>query len=155
MKKIFFTFLMSIGFSLGIQAQEFNFIPSSIDIKALTDGWYKYDLQGTSFDVEIKAGKLTQGNIKWFDGSTYSGTLADTELSGKGTYVWPDGSRYEGAFKKHQRHGKGSFIDAKGIKWSGKWKANQKNGKGKIFDAEGAIIKEGVWSANELVTNKK
>ena len=154
MKKIFLTLVMGIIVSLNIQAQEFNFIPSSQELNDFADGWYKFDLQGTSFDVEVKAGRLAQGNIKWFDGSSYSGTLAGSELSGKGTYTWPDGSKYEGSLKKHQRHGKGSLIDPTGVKWSGKWKNNQKNGKGKIFNAEGELVKEGVWASNQLVTKK-
>ncbi|WP_394971805.1 hypothetical protein [uncultured Croceitalea sp.] len=155
MKKIALVLLFAFGTTLSIQAQEFNTIPTSQEFKLLADGWYKFSLEGTSFDVEIKAGKFVKGNIKWFDGATYSGTLAGTELSGKGTYVWKDGSKYEGSFKKHMRHGKGSLTKADGTKWSGKWKENLKNGKGKIFDANGNVLEEGTWASNELVANKK
>ncbi|WP_350288543.1 hypothetical protein [uncultured Croceitalea sp.] len=154
MKKLFVVLLLSASAILSTQAQEFNTIPSSNDLKLLADGWYKFDIEGTFFDTEIRAGKLVKGNIKWFDGSKYSGTLSGFELSGKGTYTWPDGSRYEGALKKHQRHGKGSLIAMDGTKWSGKWKENKKNGKGKVFDAEGNVLKEGIWELNELVAEK-
>ena len=154
MKKIY-TLLFSALFAFGAQAQEFNFIPSSQEIQKLDNGWYKFNLEGTRFDVEIQGGKLLKGNIKWFDGAEYSGDLSGRNFSGKGSYTWPDGSKYEGAFKGHQRYGKGSLTDKDGTKWSGKWKENQKNGKGKIFDANGVAIKEGVWKAGELVSSKE
>ena len=153
MKKIY-VLLFCIGFTFGIQAQEFNFIPSSPEIKQLANGWYKYSFEGTNFDVEILAGKLSQGNINWFDGSSYSGGLSGNAFAGKGTYTWPDGSKYEGAFKKNQRSGKGSFTNVDGTKWSGKWKDNLRNGKGKIFDKDGNILKEGLWKSDKLVEKK-
>jgi hypothetical protein len=155
MKKINPILLFIFGMVVTTHAQAFNTIPTSQEFKLLADGWYKFSLEGTSFDVEIKSGKLVKGNIKWFDGATYSGTLAGTELSGKGTYVWEDGSRYEGSFKKHMRHGKGSLIKTDGTKWSGKWKENLKNGKGKIFDANGNVLEEGIWASNEILASKK
>lgn len=155
MKKTIFVLLFSFGITAGIQAQEFNTIPTSQDVRSLADGWYKFSLEGTTFDVEIKTGRYAQGNIKWFDGATYSGTLTGSELSGKGTYTWPDGSKYEGSLKKHMRHGKGSLTNSDGTKWSGKWKANLRNGKGKIFDANGAVLEEGTWSSNQLLASKK
>ena len=155
MKKTLTSLLLLTSFVFVTQAQEMQSIPSSKELQLFTDGWYKFQLEGTFFDVEISSGKLVKGNIKWFDGSEYSGSLSDTMISGKGTYKWPDGSRYEGSFKNHQRHGKGSFIKADGTKWSGKWKANAKNGKGKVFDADGKVIQEGVWEANKFREDKK
>jgi hypothetical protein len=155
MKKIVLILVFTFGLVITTQAQAFNTIPSSQEFKKLDDGWYKFSLEGTTFDVEVKAGKLVKGNIKWFDGSSYSGTLNGTELSGKGTYIWQNGSKYEGSFKKHMRHGKGSLTMADGTKWSGKWKENLKNGKGKIFDADGNIVEEGTWSSNEILASKK
>ncbi len=147
--------LAFFGLVLGAFAQNLNRIPYSSQLSSLENGWYKFEIEGASFDVEMAGGKYVKGNIKWFDGSEYSGSLAGQKIQGKGTYKWPDGSRYEGSFKNHQRHGKGSFIKADGTKWSGKWKANEKNGKGKIFNAEGAVIQEGVWASDELVADKR
>lgn len=155
MKTWLITLFLSTSFVLLSQAQELNTIPSSSELQLFTDGWYKFQLEGTYFDVEIASGKMVKGNIKWFDGSEYSGSLSHTQISGKGTYRWPDGSRYEGSFKNHQRHGKGSQIMADGTKWSGKWKANEKNGKGKVFDTEGKVVQEGVWASNKLLESKK
>jgi hypothetical protein len=155
MKKI----LLMVGFVIAtvfnVQAQEINAVPYSPDIKQLPDGWHKFTLQGASFDVEVASGNLVKGNVIWFDGSTYSGNLAGSVISGRGTYTWPDGTKYEGAFKNNQRHGKGSMILVDSSKWSGKWKKNKKNGKGKQFDTSGEIVQQGIWTENEFVGAKK
>ncbi|WP_422860024.1 hypothetical protein ACOKFD_03700 [Flagellimonas sp. S174] len=154
-RKFLLASLIFFGILQHMNAQEFNRIPYDSSLKTLSNGWYKFKIEGASFDVELAGGRYVKGNIKWFDGSEYSGSLAGQNIQGKGTYKWPDGSRYEGAFKKHQRHGKGSFIKADGTKWSGKWKANAKNGKGTIFNSEGTVIQEGVWESDELVADKR
>ncbi|MEX0314162.1 MAG: hypothetical protein AB3N18_08290 [Allomuricauda sp.] len=151
MNKFLFFFLVLLTTILTAQAQDFNTIPFHSDLNSLQDGWYKFELQGTQFDVEFASGKLKKGNITWSDGSTYSGSLSGVSFSGKGTYIWPDGSRYEGSFKNHKRHGKGSLIHTDGTKWSGKWTANNKNGKGTSFDTQGEAIQKGVWESNELI----
>ncbi len=154
MKKIVLALALLVTGLGSLTAQEFNRIPYNPEIKGLVDGWYKFSIEGTSFDVEVSLGRYVKGNISWFDGTTYSGDLSGTNLSGRGTYTWPDGSKYEGTFKKHQMHGKGSYTTVDGQKWSGKWKNNQKNGKGTMFDSEGSITKKGVWQSGELVAEK-
>ncbi|MGX1930030.1 hypothetical protein [Flagellimonas sp. 2504JD4-2] len=151
MSKFLFPLLAFLTIIFTSTAQEFNIIPFHSDLSTLQDGWYKFELEGTYFDVEFASGTLKKGNIKWADGAMYSGNLSGVSFSGKGTYTWPNGSRYEGAFKNHKRHGKGSFIDVDGTKWGGKWAANQKNGKGTVFDANGNEVQKGVWESNELV----
>lgn len=137
---------------LGVQAQEIKILPTNQETASLSDGWHKFELQGVTFDVEVLNGSYAQGNVTWFDGTTYSGKLSGAFISGRGTYTWSSGSRYEGSFKKGQRHGKGSLILANGQKWSGKWKHNKKNGKGKVFDPEGIVIKTGLWENDQFVT---
>lgn len=153
MRKILLT--LFVGF-LGLSnttAQEINVLPANSETNNLPDGWHQFQLQGASLDVEILGGQYVQGNVKWLDGSTYSGGLNGVYVSGRGTYSWSSGTRYEGALRKGQRHGKGSLILANGNKWSGKWKNNKKNGKGKVFDKGGVILKTGVWEEDKLVSN--
>jgi hypothetical protein len=152
MKQLFFTLLL-ITISTTTFAQKINTVPTK-GVSDLSDGWHKFTLEGAAFDVEVLNGNLTQGNIVWFDQSTYSGKLSSKGLNGKGTYNWPNGIKYQGSFKANQRHGKGSLVLQNGSKWSGKWKNDLKNGKGKIFDANGAITKQGVWEAGKLVQKK-
>ncbi len=155
MKNLILIVSFFIGMTFSMQAQDINALPYSNDLKQLPDGWHKFTLQGASFDVEVISGRLVQGNVTWFDGTKYSGSLGGSVISGRGTYTWPDGTRYEGSFKNSARHGKGSMIQLDGSKWSGKWKNNQKNGKGKMFDSEGAIVQKGVWVSNEFIGAKK
>ncbi len=151
MKKALLTVLLTVGVLLSAGAQEIKTLPTNQETASLSDGWHKFELQGATFDVEVLGGSYRQGNVTWFDGTTYSGGLSGAFVSGRGTYTWTSGSRYEGSFKNGQRHGKGSLILKNGQKWSGKWKNDKKNGKGKVFDADGALIKEGVWENDKLV----
>jgi len=137
-----------------IQAQTINPVPSGA-ARQFPDGWHKFSAEGTVFDVEIQNGTLVQGNIVWFDGSTYSGHLSAKGISGRGTYTWADGTRYEGSFKSNQRHGKGTMYNLDGTKYGGKWKYDQKNGKGTVFSSEGDVVRKGVWEANEFLGDKK
>lgn len=153
MKTIIVVAFLHLGIIGTIQAQEIKILPANQEIKNWTDGWYKFQLQGVIFDVEILSGAYTQGNIAWLDGTSYSGRLNGTLISGKGTYRYSNGNRYEGSFKKGKRHGKGSLILNNGQKWSGKWKDDKKNGKGKIFNENGALVKQGVWEDDKLMSN--
>ncbi len=151
MKKYLLTLLCIAGLAVSTQAQTIKSIPFSKEIRERGNGWHKFQFQGVTYDVEIAAGGLVQGNLTWLDGTTYSGSLGGIHINGKGTYTWADGSRYEGSFRKNQRYGKGSMIAKDGSKWSGKWKNDKKNGKGKMFDAKGELIKTGVWQDDKLV----
>lgn len=155
MKKMILIVGLLVATVFSVQAQDINAIPYSTDIGQLPDGWHKFTLQGASFDVEVAGGNLVKGNIIWFDGTKYSGNLAGSVISGRGTYTWPDGTRYEGSFRNNSRHGKGSMVQLDNSKWSGKWKNDKKNGKGKQFDASGEIVQQGVWAENEFVGAKK
>ena len=150
MKKILLTLLLGFIVPIATFSQEFNTIPTDSQVSQLPDGWYKFQIEGVLFDVELQQGKYKKGNITWFDGSTYSGSLSGAYLSGRGTYTWPNGSQYLGSFRKHKRHGKGTQVAEDGSKWSGKWKNNQKNGKGTTFDPDGIVLNKGVWVAGEL-----
>jgi len=154
MKRALFLSLIAMILVQFSYAQENNSITFNNDVRQLSNGWHKFQLQGATFDVEIAEGHYVKGNISWLDGTTYSGNLAGASIAGRGTYVWPDGSRYEGSFKKNKRHGKGTMIAADGSKWSGKWKHNKKNGKGKLFDAEGSVVQQGVWEEDQLIEAK-
>lgn len=152
MKKIILILFVAVAMLSTASAQEIKNVPSNRETSSFSDGWHQFQLQGVTLDVEILSGAYTQGNVKWLDGSTYSGGLSGVYVAGRGTYTWSSGARYEGSFKKGMRHGKGSLILANGDKWSGKWKNNMKNGKGKVFDKDGNVIKKGVWENDKLVS---
>ena len=98
MKKIISLLIIVLFVNFNSDAQELNTIVKGA-AKNIPDGWHKFTLQGASFDVEVIGGRLVQGNISWFDGAKYSGSLGGSVISGRGTYTWPDGTRYEGSFK--------------------------------------------------------
>lgn len=155
MKNLILSILVcTVGYAT-VQAQEIKVLPTNQETSNLPDGWHKFQLQGVTFDVEVLSGRYSQGNVVWFDGTTYSGGLSGAFITGRGTYTWPNGMRYEGSFKKGKRHGKGSLILTNGQKWSGKWKENKKNGKGKVFNEEGTLVEQGVWEDDVLVEAKR
>ncbi len=151
MKKILLTLFAAFVVLFTVNAQEIKTVPTNQETARLADGWRKFELQGVVFDIEVLGGSYVQGNIVWFDGTTYSGGLRGAFISGRGTYTWSSGARYEGSFRNGERHGKGSYILKNGKKWSGKWKYNKKNGKGKVFDPDGTVVQEGVWKDDKLV----
>lgn len=131
----------------GVQAQQLNSVPGTL-AKTLPDGWYKYESEGATLDVEVTAGFISEGNINWFNNDSYSGQLRANEFSGKGTYKWANGERYEGSFKKNQRHGKGSIYRENGEKVSGKWKNDKLYGKVKVFKTDGTV-EQVVWDSEK------
>ncbi|MFP2995829.1 hypothetical protein ABN763_07960 [Spongiivirga sp. MCCC 1A20706] len=149
-RNVFTLLLLTIGFITN--AQIINNVPGLV-ASQLDNGWYKYQSEGATFDVEVKDGYIIRGNIKWFNEDTYSGSLSLSSIAGKGTYTWANGERYEGAFKKNQRHGKGSMYYVNGEKFSGKWKKDKRHGKGKIWKTDGSIV-TGVWENGVLVSTK-
>lgn len=141
---VFFLFIV-----FGASAQQMNSVSGTI-VNSLTDGWYKYSAEDLELDIEVTAGFISQGNIKWFNEDTYSGDLRANEFSGKGTYKWANGEKYEGSFKKNQRHGKGTMYYLNGEKFSGKWKNDKPHGKGKTWKTDGTV-EEGVWEDGKMV----
>ena len=77
------------------------------------------------------------------DGTKYTGTIINNEITGEGTYIFNDGSTYIGEVINGLRDGKGKFQSADGILYEGEWKNGLKNGKGKII--QGNMELEGEW----------
>lgn len=73
----------------------------------------------------------TTGNttIRWADGSSYVGQIANGKICGIGTMTYPDGSRYCGQWKEELPNGNGSFISPEGIAFTGKFKNGVPYGK--------------------------
>ena len=45
---------------------------------------------------------MDQENLRWSDGSIFTGTFYYNNIEGKGTYEWNDGRRYEGDRKDNK-----------------------------------------------------
>ena len=50
---------------------------------------------------------MDQENLRWSDGSIFTGTFYHNNIEGKGTYEWNNGRRYEGEWKDNKLN---SFI---------------------------------------------
>ena len=105
------------------------------------------------------------------DGTKYTGTIKNGEITGQGTYEFSNGSTYTGTVLNGLRDGKGTFnTKDNSIFYDGEWKEGLKHGKGKIkqdgMELDGEWV-EGVlngkcrikWKTNnifegEIVDNK-
>ena len=110
-----------------------------------------------TYEGEVKYGILHNENseqpctINFPDGTIYTGTIINNELTGEGKYIFADGSTYEGSVLNGLRHGKGIFKTKNGIYYEGEWKNGLKNGKGKII--QGNMELEGEW-INDILNGK-
>ena len=86
--------------------------------------------------------------ITFPDGTKYTGTIINNEITGEGTYTFNDGSSYVGTVKNGLRDGKGRFESLDGIFYEGEWKDGLKHGKGKKI--QGNMELEGEWNKGVL-----
>ena len=101
------------------------------------------------YDGFLKYGILNNENpekpctILFPDGTKYTGTIINNEITGEGTYTFNDGSTYIGKVVNGLRDGIGKYQSSDGILYEGEWKNGLKNGKGKII--QGNMELEGEW----------
>ena len=77
------------------------------------------------------------------NGTKYTGTMVNNEITGEGEYLFSNGSTYTGTVLNGLRDGKGIFQSNDGIIYEGEWKKGLKHGKGKII--QGNMELEGEW----------
>ena len=110
------------------------------------------------------------GEIRFFDGRFYKGSLKNSRKLGTGTYVWADGLRYvgswvndlqqgrgkmafvngdsyEGDFVLGERTGNGTYRQNSGNTYVGQWLRGQRDGSGIEEWTDGQRY-EGSWKAN-------
>ena len=81
------------------------------------------------------------------NGTKYTGTMVNNEITGEGEYYFSNGSTYKGSVLNGLRDGKGIFESIDGIVYEGEWKKGLKHGKGKII--QGNMEMEGEWKEGE------
>ena len=73
------------------------------------------------------------GEIKFADGSVYTGEFKDGKRSGQGRMIYEmirtehgslDSGTYEGEWKRGNRHGKGTMSWSDSSKFDGEWRAD-------------------------------
>ena len=81
------------------------------------------------------------------DGSTFTGSLIDGKMEGKGTYKLPppdEQCEYQGDFKDDRLDGNGVFKEKDGRIYEGQFKEGKKHGFG-IYTWKNSIRYEGFW----------
>ena len=91
----------------------------------------------------LESTKDTPSTLIFPDGTSYTGTLKNSQITGKGKYTFPNGSTYVGEVNNGLRHGHGVFKSNNGIVFEGEWHNGLKHGKGKII--QGNMVLEGTW----------
>ena len=77
------------------------------------------------------------------NGTKYTGTMLNNEITGEGEYIFSNGSTYSGSVLNGLRDGEGIFQSVDGIIYEGEWKKGLKHGKGRII--QGNMEMEGEW----------
>ena len=77
------------------------------------------------------------------NGTSYTGTMKQNQITGEGVYKFPNGSTYTGQVLNGLRNGYGTFTSQNGIQYEGEWRKGLKHGKGKII--QGNMCLEGTW----------
>ena len=136
-------------------------IPKAIIEETTSELWYE-TLNGEG-KIEFKNNVTYEGNLRYGildtqgssnpctlifpDGTKYSGTMKNGEITGEGVYTFSNGATYSGQVLNGLRHGKGIYK-SEGILFDGEWKNGLKHGKGKIKQ-EGMEL-EGEWDEGVL-----
>ena len=87
-----------------------------------------------------------KGTYLWAHGVKYEGDFQRGEMSGEGKYEWPDGSVYLGGVRNGLRHGHGWFENSVSQMYEGEWQEGRRHGRGRMtYDKAGAVWYEGYW----------
>ena len=136
-------------------------IPKAIIEETTSELWYE-TLNGVG-KIEFKNNITYEGNLRYGildtqdtsnpcvltfpDGTKYTGTMKNGEITGEGEYTFSNGATYTGQVLNGLRQGKGIYK-SEGILFEGEWKNGLKHGKGKIKQ-EGMEL-EGEWDEGVL-----
>ena len=132
-------------------------IPKAIVEETTSELWYE-TLHGYG-TVEFKNNLTYEGNLRYGildnddpdnpctlifpNGTKYTGTMKNGEITGEGTYTFCNGSTYTGEVLNGLRHGRGVFQSLDGIYYEGEWRNGLKHGKGKV--KQDGMELEGEW----------
>ena len=136
-------------------------IPKAIIEETTSELWYE-TLNGEG-KIEFNNNVTYEGNLKYGildtqavstpctlifpDGTKYTGTMKNGEITGEGEYTFSNGATYTGKVLNGLRHGKGIYK-SDGILFEGEWKNGLKHGKGKI--RQDGMELEGEWDEGIL-----
>lgn len=115
------------------------------------------DAEGHVYEGEFAFGRKhgmgkqqQQGSSPSLTGEQYIGEWKDGYRDGIGDAVFADGSTYSGTWAQDQRHGEGTFTSPHGSeKYVGQWCHGMKDGAGILSNNSTGVTKEGCWEADE------
>ncbi len=94
-----------------------------------------------------------RGEMKYFNGTVYSGQWKEGRMHGRGIIQWSDGSTYSGEWRDGKRTGRGTYTWASGSRYVGEWRDNVMDGRGTMYRE--AEVLSGTWDQGLLVSEKK
>lgn len=120
-----------------------------LNIDGLKEGTGTYYwADGTTYKGRWKADMMNGwGEIKFPDGSKYTGNFVNGIRNGHGIFIWANGDKYQGGFKGGKMHGSGILVQKSGIKHEGTWVNGKSNGEG-VHTYEDASQYIGGWKDN-------
>ncbi|MBN3275472.1 MORN4 protein, partial [Polyodon spathula] len=127
----------------------------------LTRGSFTYS-SGEEYHGDWKEGRTRRrhgvGQLKFSDGTCYTGQFENGLFNGSGVLAFSDGSRYEGDFVQGKFQGCGVFTRFDGMKFEGEFKSGRAEGYGLLTFPDGAHRvprNEGVFENNKLLKREK
>lgn len=103
--------------------------------------------------LNYKNGSIYNAEIKYVDGTTYTGTATTTGLTGNGKMTFATGDVYTGSFKDGKRNGNGVYEWNSGNKYDGVWQADQMNGSGIYTYYDGSYV-SGQFEKNAFISGE-
>ncbi|KAG7260192.1 hypothetical protein CRUP_031434 [Coryphaenoides rupestris] len=98
------------------------------------------------------------GQLKFQDGTTYTGQFQNGLFHGSGVLLFTDGSRYEGEFAQGKFQGTGVFGRYDGMMFEGEFKSGRVEGYGLLTfpdGAHGVPRNEGLFKNHKLQKREK
>lgn len=131
---------------------------------------YKIDEQKNIYYGELDENLESEGigSVRYSNGSTYQGQLANGKRNGIGTMVTPSNEVFEGYFVEGKLHGKGKYI-SQSVSYSGDFLEGRYHGEGKfkvkdteytgsfyngLFNGQGQLYKNGNTYKGNFVNSK-
>ena len=100
------------------------------DKNAFQEGKCEFSNETGTYLLSFKNCSISNAEIKYTDGTNYSGVCSESDITGTGTMVFANEDNYTGEFEGNQRSGKGIYTWKSGASYDGDWLNDEMNGTG-------------------------
>ena len=125
-------------------------LTGTFDNKGFITGEFKTNERFYSFSISYEDREPVSVNITLPSGSTFSGSVIDSKISGEGIMEYDDGDIYKGTYKDGKRDGYGNYTWANGAAYSGTWINDTMSGTGVYQFLDGRKL-DGIFETNKFV----